>query len=124
MLRKKNHNITPFIHLSPRLNDQTSCCKRARVLQRLWTTERGKDVQLDNHQQRAQGYCKLHRCGGDRINHDVPSYDRNHIDVKDKWRRGDLEQIGGNGDRYKRGSPLNSDREDGTESIQLKDLLG
>ena len=87
-------------------------------------TGRGKDVQLDNHQQHAQGYCKLHRCSGDRIDHDVPSYDRNCIDVEDKQRRGDPEQIGGNGDRYRRGSPLNSDQEDGTENIQLKDLLG
>ena len=72
-------------------------------------TARGKDVQLDSHQRRAQGYCKLHRCSGDRIDHDVPSYDRNCIDVEDKQRRGDPEQIGGNGDRYRRGSPLNSD---------------
>ena len=98
-----------FIHLNPRLNDQTSGSKRARVLQRSWTTERGKDVQLDSHQQCAQGYCKLHRCGGDRIDCDVPSYDRNYIDVKDKWRRSDPEWIGDNGDRYRRGSPLDSD---------------
>ena len=63
-------------------------------------------------------------CGGDRIDCDVPSYDRNCIDVEDKQRRGDLEWIGGNGDRYRRGSPLDSDREDGTKSIWLKDLLG
>ena len=50
MMRKKNCNITPFVHLSPRLNDQTSDSKRARVLQRSWMTERGKDVQLDSHQ--------------------------------------------------------------------------
>ena len=69
-------------------------------------------------------YCKLHRCGGDRINHDVPSYDRSHIGVKDKWRRGDLEQIGGNGDRYRRGSPLNSSRKDDIESIWLRGQQG
>ena len=118
-MRKKNRNITPFIHLSPRLNDQTSCCERARILQRLRTTEKGKDVQLGNHQRRAQGYCKLHRCSGDRIDCNVPSYDRNHIGVEDKWRRGDPEWIGGNGGRYRRGSPHNSGREDGIESIQL-----
>ena len=71
-------------------------------------TERGKDVQLGNHQQRAQGYCELHRCGGDRIDRDVPSYDRNCIGVEDKQRRGDPERIGGNGDRYRRGSPHDS----------------
>ena len=72
-------------------------------------TERGKDVQLGNHQRCAQGYCELHRCGGDRIDHDVPSYDRNCIGVEDKWRGGDPEQIGGNVDRYRMGSPLNND---------------
>ena len=107
-MRKKNCNITPFVHLSPRLNDQTSDSKRARVLQRLQMTERGKDVQLDSHQLHAQGYHKLHRCGGDRIDHDVPSYDRNYIDVEDKWRRGDLEWIDGNGGRYRRDSPHDS----------------
>ena len=85
---------------------------------------RGKDVQLDNHQQCAQGYCKLHRCGGDRINHNVPNYGRNHIGIEDKWRKGDLEQIGGSGGMCRRNSPHNSGREDGTESIQLRDLQG
>ena len=123
-IKEKNRNITPFIQLSPRLNDQTSCGNRPRDLQRLQTTARGKDVQLDSHQQCAQGSCKLHRCDGDRIGHDVPSYDRSHIGVKDKWRRGDLERIGGNGDRYRRGSPHDSDQEDDIESIQLRGQQG
>ena len=118
MIREKNRNNTPFIQLSPRLNDQTSCGNGPRDLQRSQTTARGKDVQLDNHQQCAQGYCKLHRFSGDRIDCDVPSYDRSHIGVKDKRRRGDLEWISGNGDRYRRGSPLDSGREDDIESIQ------
>ena len=107
-IREKNCNITPFIQLSPRLNDQTPSGNGPRDLQRLWTTARGKDVQLDNHQQHAQGYHKFHRCGGDRINHNVPSYDRSHIGVEDKQRRGDPEWIGGNGDMYRRGSPHDS----------------
>ena len=49
-MRKKDRNITPFVQLSPRLNDQTSSGKGARILQRLQTTEREKDVQLDSHQ--------------------------------------------------------------------------
>ena len=123
-IREKNHNITPIVQLSPRLNDQTSCGDGSRDLQRLQTTVRGKDVQLGNHQQHAQGYCKLHRCSGDRINCDVPSYDRNHIGIKDKRSRGDLEWIGDSGDRYKRGSPHDSGREDGIESIQLRGQQG
>ena len=87
-------------------------------------TARGKDIQLDNHQQCAQGYCKLHRCSGDRIDRDVPSYDRSYIDVEDKWRRGDREQIGGNGGRYRRGSPHDSGQEDDIESIQLRGRQG
>ena len=86
-MRKKDRNITPFIQLSPRLNDQTSGGKGPKILQRSQTTEREKDVQLDSHQQRVQGYHKYHRFGGDRIDHDVPNYDRNHIGIKDKWRR-------------------------------------
>ena len=68
----------------------------------------GERFQLDNHQQHAQEYCKFHRCGGDRINHDVPSYDRNHIGIEDKQRRGDPEQIGGNRGRCRRDSPHDS----------------
>ena len=124
MIRKNNCNITPFVYLSPRLNDQTPSDNRTRVLQRSQMTVRGKDVQLDNHQQCAQGYCKLHRCGGDRIGHDVPSYDRYCIGIEDKWRRGDPEWIDGSGGRCRRDSPHNSSQEDGTKSIQLKDLLG
>ena len=83
-MRKKDCNITPFVQLSPRLNDQTSSGDRVRILQRLWTTARETNVQLDSHQRRAQEYCKWNRFGGDRIDHDVPSYDRNHIDSEDK----------------------------------------
>ena len=107
-IREKNCNITPFVQLSPRLNDQTPSGNRPRDLQRLQMTVRGKDVQLDNHQRRAQGYRKFHRCGGGRIDHNVPSYDRSHIGVEDKQRRGDPERIGGNGDRYRRSSPHDS----------------
>ena len=110
--------------MSPRLNDQTPCGNRSRDLQRSRTTARGKDVQLDNHQQCAQGYCKLHRCGGDRIDCDVPSYDRSYIGVEDKQRRGDPEWIGGSGDRYRRGSPHNSGQEDDIESIWLRGWQG
>ena len=123
-IREKNHNITPFVQLSPRLNDQTPCGNRPRDLQRSRTTARGKDVQLDSHQRCVQGYCKLHRCGGDRINHDVPSYDRSHIGVEDKWRRSDPERIGGSGDRYRRGNPHDSDQEDDIESIRLEGQQG
>ena len=107
-IRKNNCNITPFIYLSPRLNDQTPSDNRTRDLQRSQMTVRGKDVQLDNYQQRAQGYCKLHRCGGDRISHNVPSYDRNHIGIEDKQRRGDPEWIDGSGGRCRRDSPHDS----------------
>ena len=124
MIRENNCNITPSVQLSPRLNDKTPSGNRPRDLQRLRMTARGKDVQLDSHQQCAQGYCKLHRCGGDRITHDVPSYDRSYIGVEDKQRRGDPEQIGGSGDRYRRGSPHHSGREDDIESIQLRGQQG
>ena len=87
-MRKKDCNITPFVQLSPRLNDQTSSNDGARVLQRSRTTVRGKDVQLGSHQQCDQGYRKYYRFGGDRIGHDVPSYDRNHIGIEDKQRKG------------------------------------
>ena len=124
MVREKNRNITPFIQLSPRPDDKTSSGNRAKDLQRSQTTARGKDVQLDSHQQRAQGYCKLHRCGGGRIDCDVPSYDRSHIGAEDKQRRGDPEQIGGSVDRYRRGSPHDSGREDDIESIWLEGQQG
>ena len=103
--------------MSPRLNDQTLACKRARVLQRSQTTARGKDAQLDNDQQLAQGYYKLHMCGEGRINHDVPSYGRSHIGVEDKQRKDVPEQIGDSGDKCKRDSPHNSGQEDGTKSV-------
>ena len=107
-IRKKDRNITPFIQLSPRLNDQTLSGKGARILQRSWTTEREKDVQLDSHQQCVQGYHKYYRFGGERIDHDVPSYDRNHIGIKDKRRKGVPAWIGGNGGMCRTGSPLDS----------------
>ena len=124
MVREKNCNITSFVQLSPRLDDKTPSGNRPRDLQRLQTTVRGKDVQLDSHQRHAQGYCKLHRCDGGRIGHDVPSYDRSHIGVEDKQRRGGPERIGGSGDRYRRGSPHDNGREDNIESIQLEGQQG
>ena len=93
---------------SPRLNDQTSSDEGARILQRSRTTEREINVQLDSHQQHVQGYRKYHRFSGDRIDHDVPSYDRNYIGIEDKWRRGVPVQIGGNEGTCRRGSPLDS----------------
>ena len=87
-------------------------------------TARGKDVQLENHQQHAQGLHKFHRYGEDRINHNVPNYGRNCIGVEDKWRKGDPEQIGGSRGKCRRDSPHDSGQEDGTKSIQLKDLQG
>ena len=120
-MRKKDCNITPCVQLSPRLNDQTSSGNGARILQRPRTTVREKDVQLDSHQQRVQGYHKYHRFGGDRIDHDVPSYDRNHIGIEDKQRRDVLAQIGGSEGTCKRGSPLDSDQDNDTKSIQSED---
>ena len=115
-MRKKDCNITPFVQLSPRLNDQTSSGNGAKVLQRLWTTAREKDVQLDSHQQHVQGYRKYYRFGGDRIDHDVPSYDRNRTGIEDKQRKDDLARIGGSEGMCRMDSPLDSGREDGTES--------
>ena len=123
-MRKKDRNITPFIQLSPRLNDQTSSGEGVRNLQRSWTAERETDVQLDSHQQHVQGYRKYHRFGGDRIDHDVPSYDRNYIGIEDKWRRDVLVWIGGNEGTCRRGSPLYSGQDDDTESIQSEDQQG
>ena len=108
VMRKKDHNITPFVQLSPRLNDQTSSGEGARTLQRSQMTQRETDVQLDSHQQHVQGYCKYHRFSGDRIDHNVPSYDRNYIGIKDKWRRGVPVRIGGNEGMCRKGSPLDS----------------
>ena len=120
-MRKKDCNITPFVQSSPRLNDQSSSGNRAKVLQRSRTTVREKDVQLDSHQRCDQGYRKYHRFGGDRIDHDVPSYDRSRIGIKDKWRKDVLAQISGSGGKYRMGNPLNSGREDDTESTLSKD---
>ena len=121
-MRKKDHNITPFIYLSPRLNNQTMGGDRTKILQRSWTTVRVKYVQLGSHQQCAQGYCKHHRLGEDRINHNVPNYDRNCIDAKDKQRRGDPERIGDSGSRCRRGNPLDSGQEDDNKSTRLGGL--
>ena len=77
---------------------------------------RETDVQLDSHQRRAQGYRKHYRLGEDRIDHDVPSYDRSHIGIEDKWRKDVPARIGGNGGTCRMGNPLNSGQEDDTES--------
>ena len=115
-MRKKDCNITPFVQSSPRLNDQTSRGNGTKVLQRSRTTAREIDVQLDSHQRCAQGYRKYYRFGGDRIDHDVPSYDRNRIGIEDKRRKDVLVRIGGNGGMYRMDSPLDSGREDDIES--------
>ena len=124
MMRKKDCNITPFVQLSPRLNDQTSSGNGAKVLQRSWTTVREKDVQLDSHQRCVQGYRKYYRFGGDRINHDVSSYDRNCIGIKDKWRKDVLAWIGGSGGTCRMGNPLDSGREDDTENTPSEGQQG
>ena len=105
---KKDCNITPFVQSSPRLNEQTSSSNRARVLQRSRTTAREKDVQLGSHQRRDQGYRKYYRFGGDRIDHDVPSYDRSHIGIEDKRRKDVPARIGGNGGTCRMDNPLDS----------------
>ena len=81
---------------------------------------RETDVQLDSHQRRAQGYRKYYRFGGGRIGHDVPSYDRNHIGIEDKRRKDVPARIGGNGGMCRMDNPLNSGREDDTESTPSK----
>ena len=120
-MRKKDCNITPFVQSSPRLNDQTSRGNRTKVLQRSRTTVRETDVQLDSHQRRAQGYRKYYRFGGGRIDHDVPSYDRNHIGIEDKRRKDVPARIGGNGGMCRMGNPLDSGREDDIESTPSED---
>ena len=120
-MRKKNCNITPFVQLSPRLDDQTSRSNRAKVLQRSQTTVRETNVQLDSHQRRGQGYRKHYRFGGDRIGHDVPSYDRNRIGIEDKRRKDVLVRIDGSGGKCMTDSPLDSGREDDIESTPLGD---
>ena len=115
-MRKKDCNITPFVQSSPRLNDQTSRGNGIKVLQRSRTTVRETDVQLDSHQRRAQGYRKHYRFGGDRIGHDVPSYDRNRIGIEDKRRKDVPVWIGGNGGMCRMDNPLDSGREDDIES--------
>ena len=119
-MRKKDCNITPFVQLSPRLNDQTPSGNGTKALRRSRTTAREKDVQLDSHQRRAQGYRKYYRFGGDRIDHNVPSYNRNHIGIEDKWRKGVPAQIGGNGGMCRMDNPLDSGQEDDTESTPSK----
>ena len=108
-MRKKNCNNTPFVHLSPRLNDQTPSGDRVRILQRSWMTARETDVQLDSHQRRAQEYRKWYRFGGDRIDHNVPSYNRNRIDSEDKRRKDVQGRISGSEGTYRRDSPRDSD---------------
>ena len=120
-MRKKDCNITPFVQSSPRLNNQASSGDGTKVLQRSRTTVRETDVQLDSHQRRAQEYRKYYRFGGDRIDHDVPSYDRNRIGIEDKRRKDVPVRIGGNGGKCRMGSPLDSGREDDIESTQLGD---
>ena len=120
-MRKKNCNITPFVQSSPRLNNQTPRGNRTKVLQRSWMTVRETDVQLDSHQWRVQGYHKYYRFGGDRIDHDVPSYDRSHIGIEDKRRKDVQARIGGNGGKCRMDSPLDSGREDDIESTPLRD---
>ena len=120
-MRKKDCNITPFIQSSPRLNDQTLRGNGTKVLQRLRTTVRETDVQLDSHQRRAQGYRKYFRFGGDRIGHDVPSYDRNRIGIEDKRRKDVPARIGGNGGKCRMDNPLDSGQEDDIESTLLGD---
>ena len=115
-MRKKDCNITPFVQLSPRLNNQTSRGNGTKVLQRSRMAARETDVQLDSHQRCAQGYCKHYRFGGDRIGHDVPSYDRNRIGIEDKQRKDVPVWIGGNGGMYRMDNPLDSGREDDIES--------
>ena len=115
-MRKKDCNITPFVQLSPRLYNQTSRGNRVKVLQRSRTTARETDVQLDSHQRRAQGYRKYYRFGGDRISHNVPSYDRNRIGIEDKWRKDVPVRIGGNGGKCRMDNPLDSGQEDDIES--------
>ena len=123
-MRKKDCNITPFVQSSPRLNDQTSSSNGTKVLQRSWTTAREKDVQLDSHQRRGQGYCKYYRFGGDRINHDVPSYDRSHIGIEDKQRKDVPVRIGGSGGMCRMGNPLDSGQENDTENTLSKGQRG
>ena len=118
-MRKKNCNITPFVQLSPRLNNQTPRGNRAKDLQRSRTTARETDVQLDSHQRCAQGYRKYYRFGGDRINHDVPSYDRSRIGIEDKRRKDGQARISGSGGTCGMDSPLNSGQEDDIESTPL-----
>ena len=71
-------------------------------------TAREKDVQLGSHQRRDQGYRKHYRFSGDRIDHDVPSYDRSHIGIEDKRRKDVQAWIGGNGSMCRMGNPLDS----------------
>ena len=108
MMRKKDCNITPFVQSSPRLNDQTSSGNGTKVLQRSRTTVRETDVQLDSHQRRAQEYRKYYRFSGDRIDHDVPSYDRNCIGIEDKRRKDVPAWIGGSEGMCRMGNPLDS----------------
>ena len=123
-MRKKDCNITPFVQLSPRLDDHTPRGKRTKVLQRSRTTVRETNVQLDSHQRCAQGYLKYYRFGGDRIDHDVPSYDRNCIGIEDKRMKDVLARIDDSGGMCRMDNPLDSGREDDIESTPSKDQRG
>ena len=123
-MREKNCNITPFVQSSPRLNNQTSRDNRTKILQRSRTTARETDVQLDSHQRRVQGYRKHYRFCGDRIDHNVPSYDRSRIETEDKQRKDDRARIDGSGGKCRMGNPLDSGREDGIENTRLKGRRG
>ena len=82
---------------------------------------RETDVQLDSHQRRAQEYRKYYRFCGDRIDHDVPSYDRNCIGIEDKRRKDVPVWIGGNGGMCRMGNPLDSGRGDDIKSTLSED---
>ena len=82
---------------------------------------RETNVQLDSHQRCDQGYRKYYRFGGDRIGHDVPSYNRNRIGIEDKRRKDVPVRIDGSEGRCMMDSPLNSGREDDIESTLLGD---
>ena len=78
----------------------------------------------DVYQRHVQGYRKYYRFSGDRIDHDVPSYDRNRIGIEDKQRKDVPAQISGNEGMCRMGNPLDSGREDDTESTLSEDQRG
>ena len=82
---------------------------------------RETNVQLDSHQRCGQGYRKYYRFDGDRIGHDVPSYDRNRIGSEDKRRKDVPVRRDGSGGKCMKDSPLDSGREDDIENTPLGD---